>query len=285
MRKVIVITRSFQPGKNEASFDIDAFKKHQQAFKKILRIKEVLKLIVVTCGSGELKEIKNSKGILPTMVNLKNAFSKEISSGRLIPHVCTNWGNNAGSATALNDGLKIAQKEKAEWIMNWSPEIECDGHLIYEALSHAERYNLFVVGALRQSWWERPQWAIPQNTLAIWNMETLVSINGFSEECNGAGTISTEKFGKVPLAGMEDFHAMLRIMKKYPEKFRFGMIRRIVPLRWDTNFKPNSEREIIHLKKVARQYLVMQEYAKKIFPDTRFNELMDYNFFAKQFIS
>jgi hypothetical protein len=284
--KVTAVTRSFQGGKDDKTFDKETFEKHQKAIKNLLRIEEVEKLIVVTCGEGKFAEIPDEKGMLPTVKNLKNAFPKEVESGRLIPHVCVNWGNNPGSATALNDGLNIAKEMGAKWVMNWSPEIECDSHLVYEALTHAERHNLLVIGALRQAWMERPQWAVPQNTIAVWNVEMLSSVNGFSEECNGTGeTVFTQEYGDVPLAGMEDFHAMLRIMKMNPDAFRWGMIKRLIPLKWDTNFEPGSKREANHLEKMARQYLVMKEYTKRIFPDIPFRELMDYHFFAKQFIN
>ncbi|MCD4762129.1 hypothetical protein K8R32_04195 [bacterium] len=288
MEKVIVGTRSFQAGKNAETFNKKTFAKNEKAVKNLLLIEEVEKLIIVTCGGGKFAEIPNAEGVLPTVANFQKAFPDEVENKRLILHVRVNWGNNRGSATALNDSLSIAKKMGAKWTMNWSPEIECDSHLIYEALTHAERYNLFVVGALRQNWWERPQWAVPQNTFAIWDTKILSSplVKGFASECNGTGeTVTTKEYGEVSLAGMEDFHAMLKIMKNNPETFRWGMIRRLIPLKWDTNFKEDPKRELAHLKKIARQPKVMKKYAEKIFPNIPFKELMDYNFFSKQFIA
>lgn len=286
MEKAIGVTRSFQAGKNAETFNKNIFAKNEKAVKNLLLIEEVEKLIIATCGGGKFTEIPDINGVLPTVASFQKAFPMEVESGRLILHACVDWGDNRGSATALNDGLAIAKKLGAKWVMNWSQEIECDSHLIYEALTHAERHNLLVIGALRQNWWERPQWTLPQNTISIWDTEILSSIKGFASECNGTGeTVTTKEYGKVSLAGMEDFHAMLRIMKNNPESFRWGMIRRLTPLKWDTDFQEDPKRELAHLKKIARQPLVMEEYAKKIFPDIPFKELMDYHFFSKQFIA
>ena len=84
----------------------------------------------------------------------------------------------------------------------------------------------------------------------------------------------TEKCGEVSLAGMEDFHAMLRTLKSDPS-FRWGMIGTANPLKWNTDFPVGSERLSNHLKKVARQETVMKEYAKQIFPELSYKEVMN----------
>jgi len=275
MESVTVIARSFQGGKSEETFDMGAFSKHVEAFKNILNCSNVERLIVVTCGEGKHSEIPDTNGLFPTIKFLTDVFGDDIKSGRMIVHVNKNWGNNPGSGEALNDGLKIAHQNNAKWIINWSPEMECNEFFIYQALTHAEKYDLICVGGLRQKHWEKPQYRVPQNTLALWRVDVLKRVSGFAPECNGTGEmVYTVEFGDVELAGMEDFHTLLRIMRDEPNH-RWGMVRRVKPFKWDTNFEPGSKREMNHKKKVARQYAVMRRYVEMVFPDSNFEDVMD----------
>ncbi len=85
------------------------------------------------------------------------------------------------------------------------------------------------------------------------------------------------EFGEVPVAGMEDFHAILKMLRQN-DKLRWGMIGRASPLKWDVDFSHGSEREKNHLIKVARQYAVMKEWAGDIFPNLSFENVMDMMF-------
>lgn len=284
MEKITVVARSFQAGtgKEEGKvFDENIFKdKVAKPINNLLRFTEVIKsIVIVTNGEAgnKLAEVIGSDSKTPTIRMLEKTFPGEIKSGKIIPHICQNWGNNPGSATALNEGLALSP---TIWSMCWSPEIEMDGYRITSALNLAEKNNLSVVGFLRKRWWEKAQWNVVQNTACIWNLESLRGVDYFSPDCNGIGkSVTTPEFGDVPLAGMEDFHAMLRMMKQYTDDFRWGLVGRTNPLHWDTSFVPGSERELNHLKKVARQYLVMMAYAREIFPTEEFEDLMD-KFFA-----
>lgn len=280
MTNLTVVTRSFQAGTGGESgkvFDEKVFdQKVAQPIANLLRFSEVVgNIVVVTNGeaNNKLAEIIGDDNKTPTVRMLEKKFPTEIQSGKIIPHICKDWGNNPGSATALNEGLILSP---TPWSMCWSPEIEMDGYKITSALNLAEKNNLFVVGFLRKRWWEKPQWNVVQNTACIWNIKLLESVGYFSSDCNGTGEkVTTLEFGDVPLAGMEDFHAMLRMMRAHRGEFRWGLVGRRNPLHWDTDFIPGSERELNHLKKVARQYLVMQAYADKIFPREKFENLMD----------
>jgi hypothetical protein len=211
------------------------------------------------------------------MLALKARFPKEMKTSKIIILPCTNWGPNPGSAIALNMGLEIASQE-SDWVLNWSPEMEMDSRRIELGLAHAERHHLPIVGFLRQNWWERPQWAVPQNTACLWKADLLSRVNGFASECNGTGRIIKialrpgEEPEDIPVAGMEDFHTLLRMQKKF-EDLRWGMAGRSEPLSWNTDFQ--GERLATHLKKVARQYQVMQIWAKDIFPELSFNQVMN----------
>jgi len=286
--KVFVVTRSFQAGtgKGGKEFNPKIFEEGVACpIRQLLEAKNVKTIIVVVNAEkgNRLAELPDNTGTTPTMCALQDNFHSEIGLGKIIVSLCTNWGPNPGSATALNQGLSIVQSlNHAGWILNWSPEIEMNGSLIDRALVHAERHNLSVVGFLRQNWWERPQWTVVQNTAALWDIETLLAIKGFSAECNGTGrTVVTKEYGKVALAGMEDFHALLRILKERP--LRWGMVGRSNPLLWDTNFEPGSQRLDNHLKKIARQYQVMQAYVQDIWPSTSFNLVMN-EIFARCYI-
>lgn len=280
MEKVAVVARSFQPGTGEGGkkFDTELFGRIvARPISRLLKAEVVRDIIVVVNGElgNEHAEFQNSQGVTPTMTALKDYFPEEILSGKIITKLCLNWGPNPGSAIALNEGLGIAQRlENLKWLMNWSPEIEMDGRRIELGLAHAERYNLSVVGFLRQGWWEKPQWHVVQNTSALWDINELATVQGFNRECNGTGQmVKTLEYGDQPLAGMEDFHALLRIMKQSPN-LRWGMVGKAEPLFWDTDF-PAGPRLDNHLKKVARQDQVMQKWAGDIFPELTFKKVMD----------
>ena len=281
-KKVYVVFRTFQPktGPNgEKEFDKNNFEKVAKSVRDLLlRSEKVIEKIIVVVNvekGNSLAEGIYSNGQTPSTLALMEAFPEEIKSGRMIIHLCYNWGNNPGSGNALNEGIEIAQKMGAELAMCWSPEIEMNSRRIKEALRFMRKKNFFVVGFLRENWWSKTQWLLPQNTAAIWRIKELLSVGGFSPECNGTGkTVLTEEFGEVSLAGMEDFHAILKLFKMYPN-FLFGMIGKSNPLIWDTDFPDGSERLLNHLKKVARHEFIMIEWSKIVFPYLSYNKVMD----------
>ena len=282
MDKVTVVTRSFQAGVGGAGKEFNSIlfaEKVAKPIRNLLRFSEAVRaIVVVTNGDPKSNLAENLIGenCTPTVSALRQTFPAEVESGIIIPMICYDWGKNPGSGNALNMGIEFVQAgDYGNCVMMWSPEISMDGYFISRALVFMEQRNLFVVGFLRERWWEKTQWNVVQNTATIWNVAVLHSIKGFSPECNGTGkTVKTSEFGEVPLAGMEDFHAMLRIMKSNPD-FRWGMVGRENPLTWDVNFEPGSERERNHLIKVTRQGIVMVEYAKMIFPELDFTTTMN----------
>lgn len=287
MTGLIAVARTFQAGTgpNGKEFNTDYFsEKVTGPIKDLLagseKVVSGIVVVVNTEKNNPLAEGIYDSGQTPSTLALMETFPEEISNGRMIVHLCHNWGNNPGSGNALNEGIEIAQGMGAELAMCWSPEIEMNGYRISEALGFMEKRNLSVVGFLRENWWQKPQWHISQNTAAIWDIKILQNVGGFSPECNGTGkTVTTEEFGEVSLAGMEDLHTMLKILKSNPN-FRWGMIGRSNPLKWNTDFPAGSERLLNHLKKVARQGIVMSEWAKLIFPYLSYNQVMN-NLFAR----
>jgi hypothetical protein len=281
MEAITIVTRSFQAGTGKGGKDFDKEYFYQRVaypIRRLLAFENVASIVVVTSAEkgNVLAEIM-SDGSTPTTRAIKESFPDEVKNKRIVADICLDWGPNPGSGNALCQGAKLAKELNPEinWIFNWSPEIEMDGFKIDMALAFARKRNLLVVGFLRDNWWEKPQWHVVQNTAAIWQYNIIEQF-GFARECNGTGkTIWTPEHGEVPLAGMEDFHTMLRAMKAMHNKFRWGMVGRERPLLWNTNFLPGSDRERRHLIKVTRQFEVMKAYSKDIFPELTFNEVMN----------
>jgi len=280
MDRVTVLTRSFQRGVGEGGKEFDIAQFREKVAKPIRALlgftHEVGEIIVAVNGEpgSPLAEIPDRENLTPTIRALLEEFSGS-DGGGVLPLLCRNWGKNPGSATALNDGARFARSQGAKRILCWSPEIEMDGNRIAHALSFATDRKLSVVGFLRKRWWELPQYHVAQNTAALWDVEALHRIDYFSHECNGTGrTVHTAEYGDVALAGMEDYHAMLRLARSDSD-FYWGNIGCAFPLRWDTSFERGSERERDHLRKVARQYEVMRAYAKDIFPERSFEDVME----------
>lgn len=273
-KQLFAVTRSFQGGATFASFDSEKFDRGVVApVTKLLSSapEEFAGLAIVTCGEpGNKYSEEVIDGETPTVRALREAFSDEIAIGRIIPVVCSDWGLNAGSATAINAGVEVARSHSAHKVLVWSPEIDLSGHMVSEMLNHMEQHALRLVGYMRNRWYQRLQWAFAQNTCAIWDMGLLDLVSGMNPSCNGDGktTVSTLEFGEVPLAGMEDIEAYFRASAICGEFIRWGCVGMRHPAIWSLALKKPDTREYDdNIKKIARQALVMDAYAKRIFPD------------------
>ncbi len=296
---VFATTRSFQGGATFATFNVEKFNKGV-----VLPIKKLLDsappefrgIAVVSCGehgSKYAEEVRlegnanwnptmndedpsNSWFATPTIHYLHEAFPKEIAAGLVVPILCRDWGLNAGSATAINAGIAVARERDASDTLVWSPEINLDGFMLKAMLSHKERNALKLVGYMRSNWFLRLQWQFAQNTCALWDLETLKAIGDMNPDCNGDGitVVSTPEFGDVALAGMEDFEAYLRASRHQGEFLRWGNAGVSSPADWDLSLKePGTPEYDNNAKKIARQGLVMNEYARRIFPEYTLSEL------------
>lgn len=279
--RVIAVTRSFQGGATFDSFDVTKFNKGVVGpIQKLLSTAppELAGIAVVSCaeaGSKYAEEVR--PGIdetdterTPTIHFLHEAFPEEVKSGRIVPVLCKDWGLNAGSANALNAGITVARKHDAGNVLLWSPEIDLSGHMLTEMINHMDQHALKLVGYMRNRWYQRLQWAFAQNTCALWNVDILKMIGDFNPTCNGDGitTISTPEFGEVPLAGMEDLEAYFRASAALGEFVRWGAVGMRHPAVWNLALKVSGTREYDdNAKKIARQGLVMDEYAKRVFPN------------------
>ncbi|MFZ3032081.1 MAG: hypothetical protein WA082_03525 [Candidatus Moraniibacteriota bacterium] len=279
--RVIAITRSFQPNKTFETFEQDKFDQGlATSVRQLLatRPSELAGIIVVSCGdqsSSAKEQVINSgdkdKIATPTTAAVQRAFPDEVSSGFIQTIVCEDWGQNYGSATALNEGVSLARSLGATHHLMWSAaEIRLTGHQLCEMIEHSYRFDLKLTGFARNGWSERRQWLFVQNTIALWNDELLTSVNGFNRCCNGDGvtTVETKEFGAVPLAGMEDYHLYLRACILNGAPIPWGFVGTRHPVKWDTSAKlPGSPEYERNVEKIARQALVMDAYAQALFSD------------------
>ena len=280
--QLFATTRSFQGGATFDTFDEEKFKRGVVApITKLLSTAppEFTGIAVVSCaevGSKYAEEVR--EGVTPTVYHLRHAFPDEVKSGRVVPVLCTSWGLNAGSATAINDGIAIARHHGADDVLVWSPEIDLDGFMVSAMLAHMDNHALSSVGYWRSRWYTRYQWMFAQNTCAIWDLDTLKAVGDFNPACNGDGKtmVKTSEFGDVPLAGMEDFEAYLRACRHFMEPVRWGMIGNRSVAAWDLALKkPGSPEYDNNEKKIARQRLVMEAYAKGLYPHLDPIEVID----------
>lgn len=231
-------------------------------------------------GSGEAI---GADGQTATTRAIRQSFSNEIASGFLRTVIDTEWGNNAGSAHALNIGWELATKiDRTSHVLSWNPELQMTGWILARMLAHMERHALDFVGAYRQGYWRLYQWQLAQNTACLYPIETLCNLNGFSDEnCDGndRATIEVPGIGKVTLAGMDDFDLALRFAKAFDQIPRWGMVGRADPFLWDINFAPNSDRAKLLQAKIARQPIVMEKWVERHFPGVPYHDFMD-SFFA-----
>lgn len=273
-RKLFVVIRSFQGGTDFSSFNREKFQKGVVApIKKLLATAttDLRGIVVVSCGENGSKYAEEVRdGETPTTHFLRAAFPEATTSKFITPVICKDWGLNAGSATAINAGLDVAHAYGADRILIWSPEIDLSGHMVTEMVNHMDNHALALVGYMRNRWYQRLQWTFAQNTCAIWDSSLLKSLGGMNPECNGDGksVVSTLEYGDVPLAGMEDIEAYFRASFALGEFVRWGAVGMRHPATWNLALKVPGTREYDdNMKKIARQGMVMDAYAKRIFPN------------------
>lgn len=282
-QEVGVIVRSFQRGANNESFDKNMFDAAvKSSISNVISSRHVHTLVVVTPGDGGKFSEVVTDDQTPTGAAIKAAFPTDVKSGRIITHVMKkDWGHNPGSTTALNEGLDIVARRGLPYVLCWSPELRATTAHVSRLLTYMKKHDVAVCGLTRQRWWERAQqWGTFQNTGALWSVQRLKAIDGFDVSCDGDGvtTVQTE-YGPAPLAGMEDFHAFLRMLVTFGKEVRWGQICRRDPIEWRrSHIKPGSERFGEFMTKISRQAYVMEAYAKRVFPNDDPHEVIEFFF-------
>lgn len=288
---VAVVCRWFQAGAGlTRSFDQEDFEKRLAAplhrFMQGMG-SEVKNIVVVSNADTRfgLGEATDENGRTPTEHALCSRFPNEIANGFLCVVVDHGWGNNAGSAHALNAGWQtVIKTSSVSHILSWNPELEMTGGILARMFAHLERHGLDFVGAYRQGYWRLYQWALAQNTACLYPVEILQKVEGFSSEnCDGNSgmTIDIPAVGKAILAGMDDFDLALRLSKKIERMPRWGMVGRADPFLWDINFSPDTDRAKMLQVKIIRQPIVMEKLVELHYPGISYHELLD-EFFANR---
>jgi hypothetical protein len=247
---------------------------------------EVKCIVVVSNGDTRfgLGELVNTEGETTTSIAIRRTFPREVESGFLSIVIDDEWGNNAGSAHALNTGWRLAtdQDERIDHILSWNPELQMTGSILARMLTHLERHYLDFVGVYRKRYWLLYQWRLAQNTACLYPVKVLRRVNGFSAgNCDGndRATIAVPGIGSVTRAGMDDFDLALRLWLSIGRPPRWGMVGRADPFLWDVDFTPGTARAIMLQQKIARQPSIIEAWVNRHFPDQSFSSVMD-AFFA-----
>lgn len=281
---ICLVTRTFQPRKDIDSFDLERFEqKFLKPLKKMIKGNIIFKKVIVLVNVEEgnkFAEILNEDNISPSEYYIKENLKEEVELGILeILHV-KDWGQNAGSARALRQGGEYAESLDMDYLMNWSAEMDISVYDIISAFEIMKNNNHDVMGFLREKWWLKFQWAISQNTASIWRIKPLSKVGYFSNFCDEeTSSVDSEAYGKIHLMGMEDFHAMIRMLNN-DSSFSWGMHGLKEPIQWKYESDLSTELGLLNAKKIYRQEKVVYYYIEQIFKHDNHQEVLD-NFFSK----
>lgn len=281
---ICLVTRTFQPRKDIDNFDLERFeKKFLQPLKKMIKGNIIFKKVIILVNVEEgnkFAEILNENNVSPSEYHIKENLKEEVELGIVeILHV-KNWGQNAGSARALRQGGEYAKSLGMDYLMNWSAEMDISVYDIISAFETMKNNNHDVMGFLREKWWLKFQWAISQNTASIWRIKPLSKVGYFSNFCDEeTSSINSEAYGKIHLMGMEDFHAMARMLNN-DSSFSWGMYGLKDPIQWKYESDLSTELGLLNAKKIYRQERVVYYYIEQIFKHDNHQEVLD-NFFSK----
>ncbi len=262
---IALVTRTFQPNKNRDTFDLERFQERFVTPLNNLRSGNVFDkiFIIVNIEKGNKYAEETTDGISASKYHITKQFKEEVDNGTIVVVDLDDWGKNAGSANALTMGLLAARGNNIKYVMNWSSEMDIKPEMVLNCLGSIKKDGYNVIGFLRDFWWKKHQWLIAQNTASIWNVNSLIAVNGFSTYCdNNTKSISSYEHGTVPLQGMEDFYSML-LMSKNDKNFKWAMLGRSNPIKW--NMETEGEEGKRNEKKVYRQYHVMEHYVDIIY--------------------
>lgn len=274
MKKHAIVIRSWQKGAGSPNvpFKTKEFDTGLRAAIELMlkTSNSDLERIVIVVNADQrfpnfLGEVMDEGGTTPTMRAIRNTFGSDID---VLSD--SQWGNNAGSASALNVGWHHATKyPEVDHILSWNPEMALNGQHVAMMRHFMYEHWLEVCGYLREWHWERPQFGLFQNTASMYRLTTLQEVDGFSTICDGndGATINIGSFGEVTLAGMDDQEFFLRLVKaRSGDMPRIGMVGRNDPAKWQTAWPDRPDRQLQFDIKVARQMAVLRTWANRHFP-------------------
>lgn len=278
--EITLVTRTFQPKTDHQTFDQ---KKLATEFIEPLKalthnntsIKEII-IVTNTEVHNQYAEIPDRFNTPPSHSALKTILCNDetqlLLNGIPIKLIsCKQWGKNAGSANALNQALSLVQ---TPYVMFWSAELSIHAHHISTALSQLKSHKLSVIGFLRNNWKTHYPWNIPQNTGAIWHTAALQSLQGFSLYCDGNNEqyCTLESGQQALIAGMEDYHALLRLLISNKNAL-WGMIGEDSPIHWQIKSDLRNQIKINRQAKVMEHYLTYFEKKHRL----QLNQLLHQN--------
>ena len=287
MKKHSIVIRAWQRGAGRpgVAFDQPAFERRLgRPIDLMLRTSDhKLARIVVVVNTDRrfpdfIGETVVHDGLTPTMRELKARFGDAIDV-----LADPEWGNNAGSASALNAGWRhAAHCADVSHILSWNPEMALTGHHVERMRHHVYEHNLEICGYLRRGYWERPVFHLFQNTAAMYSTSALKEAGGFDTRCDGndGTTIDIDGLGRVTLAGMDDQDLLLRLTKARGEVPRIGMVGRRDPAQWQRHFPEEPERQKAFDIKIRRQYAVLRAWTHIHLPQMSLEDYLDLVFQA-----
>lgn len=265
MKKIALITRTFQQNKNIDNFNENIFiEKFYKPLKNMIESNLFNKVFILinTDKNNDYCEYTNN-GVSPSEFFIKKYFKEYIYMIDIIN--VEDWGDNVGSSYALSIAAKKAYNENFNFIMNWSSEMIISKEKLYSTFDYIKNNDIDVIGFLRNHWWIKYQWSIAQNTAAIWNINSLKEVDFFSKQCDIIQKkIISDTFGDTPLLGMEDFHSMLQLIKI--KDFKWSMSCSNEPIFW--NYKSDDPKlNFLNERKIFRQEQVILYYIESFFPE------------------
>lgn len=281
-----VVIRLFNPGAGKSDLngsikplDQKWFKTVAASLESILASKDV-PIVVVVNNVDQNSNYSEGKvdGMTPTHRALKEEFSFYYDNGKLAVIEHEDWGKNPGSGRAVQAGIDYLLRTSATPnLMVWSPELAIDEQRLHSGLEWMYKNHLDAIGFLREHWFKRPQWMLPQHTAFIgtrahWKKATIPEKADGDEE----RYIETSA-GKALVAGMDDFCRQLEVIKVDPN-FKFGMFGASNPLPWNIDW--NDTRQI---QKIERQWQVAKTWAQEAYPDQPAETTID-QFFRRMII-
>lgn len=243
--------------------DDETFLKKSGAIVHLLETTNLIDHVaIVSCCDHSVTwgEAIDDQGHTPTWRAYCEHYPELVKDGRLRVVFVNNWGQNAGSGRAVQAGVESVLASGLPFAMAWSPELDISSDRLTKAMAMLEHYNLDGVGFLRQNFHLRPQWMLPQHTGLIATRECWewAEIPTYADGDEGL-TIETE-VGPAKVAGMDDMARIFAAMR-FNASIRIGMYGWNDPIPWNVDLDDPRQAE-----KIARQWAVALEWAKRSFP-------------------
>ena len=265
-----VIVRDFAGGAGRTidgevkQLNIEAFLKKSGDVVRLLDSAMIDQIVIVSNRDQASKfgEEADDEGHTPTWRAYVAHYPELTSANKLVPVFVDEWGANAGSGRAVQAGIDYVLKNtNLPYAMAWSPELAITPDRLAKAIGFLEHYGLDGIGFLREHFFTKPQWMLPQHTGLIASRECweLASIPKYADGDEGL-TIDTEA-GPANVAGMDDMARLFPAWKAKPD-LRIGMYGWNDPIAWDID--PSDQRQA---QKSARQWAVVHEWARRSFPE------------------